>query len=121
MDINAVTIIGRLCRDIEVSYTTTGTAVGKMSIACNHMKKEEVSFIDIKLFGKLAENIKSFLTKGKQICVEGYLKQERWESDGQKFSRVCVIANNVQLLGGRTEGSTNGSAAPSGDDYGYGN
>lgn len=120
MDINAVTIIGRLCRDIEVTYTTTGTTVGKMSIACNHMKKEEVSFFDVKLFGKLVENLKDFLTRGKQVCIEGYLKQERWESNGQKFSRICVIANNVQLLGGRTDGSTTGNNAPSGDDYGYG-
>lgn len=119
MDINAVTIIGRLTRDIEVTYTTSGTAVGKISLACNHMKKEEVSFIDVKLFGKLAENIESFLTKGKQVCIEGFLKQERWESNGQKFSRVCVMANNVQLLGPKDNGNGQNHQNYGTDNSGY--
>lgn len=116
MDINSTIIIGRLVRDVEVSYTTTGTAIGKFTLAVNHMKKEEVSFIDVKVFGKLAENIKEFLTKGKQVSVDGFLKQERWESNGQKYSRVGIIANNVQLLGGRSESA--GQSAPQ-DGYDY--
>lgn len=121
MDLNSVLTIGRLTRDAEVSYTTNGYAIGNLSIATNHMK-DEVSYFNIKIINaKLTEGLKQYLTKGKQIAVEGYLKQERWEKDGQKQSRIIIIANNVQLLGGRSE---SGQSAPQdgyGNGYGFGN
>ncbi|MBR7064492.1 MAG: single-stranded DNA-binding protein [Treponema sp.] len=112
-DMNHVFLIGRLTRDLgsdERAFAYVGvnqTARANISIAVNRGKKEgeqwvdEVSFFDITIWGKQAEALKPYLQKGKQIAVDGYLKQDRWEKDGQNHSRVVVIANNVQLLGGR--------------------
>lgn len=119
-DINHVTIVGRLTRDAEISYLPSGAAVAKISIAVNRSRKngdqwvEEVSYFDSSIFGKTAENLKPYLSKGKQIGLEGHLKQDRWEKDGQKFSRISIIADNVQLLGGRSDGGGSGySESPS--------
>ena len=119
-DINHVTIVGRLTRDAEISYLPSGAAVAKISIAVNRSRKngdqwvEEVSYFDSAIFGKAAENLRQYLSKGKQIGLEGHLKQDRWEKDGQKFSRISIIADNVQLLGGRSDGGGSGNGeAPS--------
>jgi len=116
-DINHVTIVGKLTRDAEISYLPSGAAVAKISIAVNRSRKngdqwvEEVSYFDSAIFGKTAENLKPYLSKGKQIGLEGHLKQDRWEKDGQKFSKVSIIADNVQLLGGKSD-SGQSSGAP---------
>ncbi len=113
MDINHVIEIGHLTRDAEVTYTPVGMAVGKISIAVNRRVKkgqewvDEANYFDVSIFGKQAESLKQFLTKGKQIAVDGFLKQDRWEKDGQKHSAVKIIANDIQLLGGRDGGSQN--------------
>ena len=129
-DLNHVIEIGRLTRDIserDFAYTTGGTARLNLSIAVNRSEKrngewaDKVSFFDVTVWGKTAENIKQYLTKGKQIAVEGYLDQQRWEKDGQKYSKVCIIADNVQLLGGKNEGAPQQAQgyndAGSGDDF----
>lgn len=103
-DINRVIEIGRLTRDAEVSYTPGGTAVAKFTIAVNRRVKngdgwaDEANYFDVQVFGKAAESLKPYLTKGKMIGVDGYLKQDRWEKDGQKFSKVTINANDIQLL-----------------------
>lgn len=113
-DINHVTIVGRLTRDAEISYLPSGAAVAKISIAVNRSRKngdqwvDEVSYFDSAIFGKTAENLKPYLSKGKQIGLEGHLKQDRWEKDGQKFSKISIIADNVQLLGGKSDGGGSG-------------
>ena len=108
-DLNHVIEIGRLTRDIgerDFAFTTGGTARLNLSVAVNRSEKrggewaEKVSFFDVTVWGKTAENVKPYLQKGKQIAIDGYLDQQRWEKDGQKYSKVCIIANNVQLLGG---------------------
>ena len=108
-DLNHVIEIGRLTRDIserDFAYTTGGTARLNLSIALNRSVKkngawtESVSFFDVTVWGKTAENIKPYLHKGKQIAVDGYLDQQRWEKDGVKYSKVVIIADSVQLLGG---------------------
>lgn len=108
-DLNHVIEIGRLTRDIserDFGYTAGGTARLNLSIAVNRSEKrnghwaDKASFFDVTVWGKTAENIKPYLHKGKQIAVDGYLDQQRWAKDGQKYSKVCIIANNVQLLGG---------------------
>lgn len=120
-DINKVILVGRLTKDIEIKYTNNGAAIGNLSIAVNRSRKQndqwidETSFFDVKIYGKMAESLQPYLTKGKQIAVEGFLKQERWQKDGQNFSRVMVGAENVQLLGGK---SGNDSQQQN-DDYGY--
>ena len=66
--------------------------------------KEEASFFDVTLWGKMAEGLNTYLVKGKQIAVEGELEQERWEKDGQNHSKVTITASNIQLLGGGQAG-----------------
>lgn len=118
-DINRVVLVGRLVRDLgndqrDFAYTPNGQARANISIAVNRSRKQgeqwvdEANFFDVTIWGKTAENLKPYLTKGKQIAVEGYLKQDRWEKDGQKFSKVQIVASNIQLLGGRSD---NGGAA----------
>ena len=113
-DLNKVILIGRTTHEIDersFGYTTGGTARLNISIAVNRREKrngewaDRVSYFDVTIWGKAAENIKSYLHKGKQIAVDGYLDQQRWEKDGQKYSKVCIIADNVQLLGGKNEGA----------------
>ena len=127
-DINRVIEIGRLTRDEELTYTPGGMAVGKISIAVNRRVKkdqewvDEANYFDVSVFGKQAENLKQFLTKGKQVCVDGYLKQDRWQdqSTGQNRSAVMIVANDIQLLGGR-DGGNNQLSQTTGyerDDYG---
>jgi single-strand DNA-binding protein len=105
-DVNHVILIGRLTRDAELKYTAGGQAVCKFSIAVNRRRKqndqwvEEANFFDIVLWGRSGEAINQYLVKGKQVAVEGELRQDRWEQDGQNRSKVEIMANNVQLLGG---------------------
>ena len=110
-DINRVVMVGRLTKDMELSYSQSSTAIGKFSIAVGRRYKkgdetvEETSFFDCTIFGKTADALKQYLVKGKQVAIEGSLKQDRWEKDGQKHSRVSIICSNIQLLGGKQEGS----------------
>ena len=121
-DINRVVLVGRLVRDLgndqrDFAYTPSGQARANISIAVNRSRKqgdqwvEEANFFDVTIWGKTAENLTPYLTKGKQIAVEGYLKQDRWEKDGQKFSKVGIVADSVMLLGGRSD---NGGSQSSG-------
>jgi single-strand DNA-binding protein len=112
MDLNQITLIGRLTRDIDVRYTTQGTAIGRMSIACNRMKKDEVDYFDVEVWGKMAENLKQYLTKGKQIAITGRLKQDRWEKDGKAASRVGIVAENIQLIGSNGNSGNQQQAQP---------
>jgi single-strand DNA-binding protein len=113
-DLNHVIIIGRLTRDCELKTTSGGMAIANLSLAVNRRVKkgeqwtEEVSFFESVLFGKTAEGLKPYLLKGKQIAVEGELKQERWEKDGQSRSKVVINASNVQLLGGNDKPAQQG-------------
>ena len=118
-DLNHVVLIGRLTRDLgaderSFGYIGNGTARANVSIAVNRSKKtgdgyaDEVNYFDVTIWGKTAENLKPYLTKGKQICVEGHLKQDRWEKDGQKQSRMIVKVTN--LVPGRTPGEKTESA-----------
>ena len=131
-DINRVILVGRLTRDAELKYTSGGTAVSKFGLAINRRRKvgdqweEEPSFFDVVVWGRVAEALNQYLVKGKQIGVDGELRQSRWEQDGQKRSRVEIHANNIQLLGARGDAGAAGvGGAPrtqstdSGDSAGY--
>ena len=107
-DINSVVFVGRITKDVgsderSFSYIGNGTAKAVVNIAVNRgVKKgdkweDEPSFFDVVIWGKTAENLKPRLTKGTQITVSGYLKQDRWEKDGQKQSRVQVVADMVEV------------------------
>jgi single-strand DNA-binding protein len=118
-DMNHVNLIGRLTRDAELKYAPSGQAVSKFSIAVNRSVKrgekweDEANFFDIVLWGKRAEALNQYLAKGKQIGVDGELRQDRWQQDGQNRSRVEVVAANINLLGGEG-GESRGSAGTSG-------
>jgi single-strand DNA-binding protein len=105
-DTNQVILIGRLTRDAELKYANNGTAIVNFSIANNQSRKEgdnwtdEPHFFDMSYFGKAAEAVHKYLTKGKQVAVTGKLKQNRWEAEGQKHSKVSVTVQHMQLLGG---------------------
>jgi single-strand DNA-binding protein len=119
-------IIGRLTRDAEFKYITNGQALCKFSVAVNRRKKQgdqwvdEANFFDVTLWGRQAETLNQYLQKGKQIAVEGELRQDRWEQDGQNRSKVEIVANNIQLLGGNS-GSGSSSAFAAGSNSGNSN
>ncbi len=102
LNINRVMITGRLTREPETKYLPSGLAVTNLSIASNRRFqvnnewREETSFFDIETFGKLAERLAETLRKGQPVYVEGRLKQESWERDGQKQSKVRISADSVK-------------------------
>jgi single-strand DNA-binding protein len=109
-DINHVVLVGRLTRDAELKYTANGQAVCKFSLAVNRRKKsgdqwvDEANFFDIVLWGRQGESLNQYLTKGSRVGVDGELRLDRWEQDGQTRSRVEIVAANIQLLGGGAQG-----------------
>lgn len=129
-DINTVTLAGRLTRDIELKFTDSGYAVGRFSLAVNKNRKrgdrweEEVSFFPCVLYGKSAENLERYLVKGKQVVISGYLRQERWESEGIARSRLDVVIEKVMLVGNSKDGNTgdhNGTRSTRDESRGRGN
>jgi single-strand DNA-binding protein len=141
IDLNRVVLIGRLTRDAELKYTANGQAVCKFSIAVNRRKKsgeqwvDEANFFDIVVWGRQGESLNQYLVKGKQVGIDGELRQDRWEQDGQNRSKVEVVVNNIQLLGGGpgaggasggggfsggSYGASSGSSASGGSSYGQG-
>jgi len=114
-DINKSFLNGRLVRDAELKYTSTGKAVTKFSIAVSKRRKvgnewkDEPHFFDLILWGQLAENLQPYLKKGKQVSIVGELSQERWEQDGQNRSKVSITVQEIQLLHGGSSGSGSGS------------
>lgn len=117
-DLSIAVLVGRLTRDAELKYTNSGQAICHFSVATSTRKKkgdqwvDEASFWDVDLWGKQGESLNQYLTKGKQVAVEGTMRQDRWEQDGQAKMKVIVSANSVQLLGSRSDGSQ--SQAPQG-------
>lgn len=117
-DLNHVVLIGRLTRDLgsderDFGYLPNSQARANVSIAVNRSKKQgdewidEVSYFEVAIFGKTAENLKPYLLKGKQIAVDGHLKQDRWkDQQGNNKSKISIVAENVQLLGGKSEDTT---------------
>lgn len=114
MDLNNYSVIGRMTRDLDeraFAYTGNGKARLNISIAVNdgYGDNQYTSYFDVVVWGKTAENIKPYLGKGKQICINGRLRQDRWDgNDGAKHSRVVIVAETVQLLGGRDNGAGSG-------------
>jgi single-strand DNA-binding protein len=117
-DLNHVVLIGRLTRDAELKYTANGQAVCKFSIAVNRRRKngdqweDEANFFDIVVWGRQGESLNQYLIKGKMVGVDGELRQDRWQQDGQNRSKVEIVATYLQLLGGSpgSSGASNGGA-----------
>ena len=113
---NKVILIGRLTRDVELRYTPSGTAVAKFGLASSRTykdnitgeNKEEVLFIDITVFGRSAEVANQYLSKGRQVLVEGRLVLDQWvDNTGQKRSKHSVVAERVQFMGSRNDNQSN--------------
>src|SRR6267154_1123303 len=103
---NKVMLMGNLTRDPVLKYLPNSqSAVVEFGIACNRKFKtatgedrEEVTFVDIAAFGKTGELINQYYTKGKPIMIEGRLKYDQWEKDGQKRNKLTVVAENIVFL-----------------------
>ena len=117
---NKVILLGNLTRDPEVRYTPKGSAVCDLGIAINRQytldsgeKREEVTFVDVVLWARLAEIAGEYLKKGRPIFIEGRLQLDTWDDkqSGQKRSKLRVIGETMQLLGGRPPGTGGGGAA----------
>jgi single-strand DNA-binding protein len=116
-NLNRVLLIGNLTRDPEIRYTPKGTAVAEIGIAVNRVfsgedgeKREEVTFVDVTLWSRLAEIAEQYLKKGRPVFIEGRLQLDSWDDKqtGQKRSRLRVVAENIQMLGSRGEGEAGG-------------
>src|SRR5882724_11528970 len=117
---NKVILVGNLTRDPELRYTPKGTAVAKIGVAVNRTwrneageTKEEVTFVDVDVFGRTAENVGQYLRKGSPVLVAGRLRLDTWEDKqtNQKRSKLGVVAEIVQFLS-----SGRGPEAPGGGD-----
>ena len=117
---NKVILIGNLTRDPELRYTPKGTAIAKIGLAVNRVwtneageKKEEVTFVDVDVFGRTAENVGQYMRKGRPILIEGRLRLDQWDDKqtGQKKSKLGVVAETVQFLGS-APGAGEGGSAP---------
>jgi len=120
---NKVILLGNLTRDPELRYTPQGSAVCEFALALNSVytnkqtgqKVEEVSYIDLVAWGKTGETIAEYMKKGRQIMVEGRLKQDRWEAqDGKKMSKVRVTVESFTFVGARPGGEGGGGGGGGG-------
>lgn len=109
---NKVILLGNLTRDPEMRVTPGGMSICKFGLACNRVfttkdgeKREEVTYVDIDAFGRQAETIAKYMSKGRPIFVEGRLKLDEWEdkNSGQKRSKLGVVLENFQFVGGRND------------------
>ena len=115
-NVNKVILIGNVTRDPEVKFTPKGSAVADLGLATNRVytsqsgeKVEEATFVDVELWGRLAEIAGEFAKKGRQVYIEGRLRMDSWEDkqSGQKRSRLKVVGEQLQLLGNRQGGQGN--------------
>ena len=126
-NLNKVMLIGNLTRDPEIKYTPKGTAIADIGLAVNRNyttesgeKREEVTFIDVTLWGRVAEIVGEYCKKGRPLFVEGRLQLDTWDdkATGQKRSKLKVVGDNIQLLGGREAGGgPGGGGGGGGGDY----
>jgi single-strand DNA-binding protein len=108
-DVNKVLLMGRLTRDPELRSIPSGMQVAEFGLAMGRQwrsqsgeMQQETTFVDIAVWGRQGENVHKYLTKGRQVFVEGRLKYDSWEGrDGQKRTRLTVVADSVTFIGGR--------------------
>ncbi|MEM7476949.1 MAG: single-stranded DNA-binding protein [Planctomycetota bacterium] len=116
---NRVILMGNLTRDVELRYTPAGTPVTEVGLAVNDRRKnqngewvDETTFVDVTFWGRTAEVASEYLSKGSPVFIEGRLKLDTWEKDGQKNYKLRVVCDRMQLLGSRGEGPRGGGSAP---------
>jgi single-strand DNA-binding protein len=116
---NRVILVGNLTRDIELRYTAQGTAVTEIGLAVNDRVKrndewvDETTFVDVTLWARLAEIASEYLSKGSPVLIEGRLKLDTWDdkNDGKKRSKLRVVGEKMQMLGGRKSGGSGGGGS----------
>lgn len=118
---NRVILMGNMTRDVELKYTAGGTAVTDITLAVNDRRKnaqgewiDETTFVDVTLWGRTAELAGEYLGKGSPLLVEGRLKLDTWETEGQKRSKLRVVCERMQFVGGREGGAPGGGATGGG-------
>ncbi|MBI1901062.1 MAG: single-stranded DNA-binding protein [Planctomycetia bacterium] len=128
---NLVVLAGNLTRDVDLRHIASGTAVADVTVAVNEKRKtpngewvEDVSFVDVTLWGRTAEVASEYLGKGSNLLIEGRLKLDRWEKDGQKHSKLRVVCERMVMLGSRGDrggqagqGGTGAAQGPQSSDY----
>lgn len=111
---NKVILLGNLTRDPQLRYLPSNTAVCDFGLAVNRKyrgqdgeMRDETCFVDVDVFGKQAETISQYMSKGRPLLVEGRLRYRQWTTeDGQKRSKLSVVAEGFQFVGGRGEEGT---------------
>ncbi|QDV67733.1 Single-stranded DNA-binding protein [Rosistilla carotiformis] len=122
---NRVILLGNMTRDVELRYTQGGTAVTDIGLAVNDRRKsqtgewvDETTFVDVTLWGRTAEVASEYLSKGSPVLVEGRLKLDTWETEGQKRSKLRVVCDRMQMLGSGG-GSGGGHREVGGDEHSF--
>ena len=119
---NRVILLGNLTRDIEVKYLQSGMAVAEVGLAVNDRRKdnktgqwvEETTFVDCTMWGRTAEVAAEYLSKGSPILIEGRLKLDQWETEGQKRSKLRVVVERMQMVGSKGGGGGAGGGGGGG-------
>jgi single-strand DNA-binding protein len=114
---NRVILMGNLTRDVELRYLANQTAVADVGLAVNDKRKnangewiDETTFVDVTVWGRTAEIMSEYLSKGSPVLIEGRLKLDSWEGqDGQKRSKLKVVCEKMALIGGRGQGGQGGA------------
>jgi single-strand DNA-binding protein len=122
---NRVILMGNLTRDIQLRYTPGGTAVTEIGLAVNERRKnqngewiDETTFVDVTFWGRTAEVAAEYLTKGSPVFIEGRLKLDSWEKDGQKHYKLRVVCDRMQLLSsGGGVGTRQAGSQPAREEY----
>lgn len=120
---NKVILMGNLTRDVELrQIPSSNTAIAKLGLAVNRRyrtadgeMREEVTFVDCDAFGRTAETMAKYLKKGRPVFIDGHLRLDQWEKDGQKFSKLKVVVDNFQFVDSQRDGG-----GPGGGDQGGG-
>jgi single-strand DNA-binding protein len=118
---NRVILMGNLTRDIQLRYTPSGTPVTEVGLAVNDRRKgangewiDETTFVEVTFWGRTAEVAAEYLSKGSPVFIEGRLKLDTWEKEGQKHSKLRVVCDRMQMIGARGEGGGGHRPASSG-------
>lgn len=120
---NRVILLGNLTRDVDVKFTGGGSAVAELGMAMSDKRKnaqgewiEEVTFVDVTLWGRTAEIAGEYLSKGSSVLIEGRLKLDSWEKDGKKNYKLRVVGEKLQMLGSKG-GKSGSSGSTAQTDY----
>ena len=122
---NRVILVGNVTRDLELRHISSGTAVTDMGLAVNdRIKKgeqwvDETTFVDITIWGRTAEIAAEYLSKGSSVLIEGRLKLDSWEKEGQKHSKLKVVCDKMQMLGSRNGSGGGGRSDGGGSTSSY--